>query len=73
MVSYHLAMFGGKWSSASEDTKYLIGLLTSQNQVIERASNFMIESSSLYVTIVPSLVAIGIAGSKDMFLVCHVI
>ena len=51
MVSHHLAMFGGHWSSASGDIKYLTCHVTLQNHVIEGSSNF-------YKW--PSLVAIGI-------------
>ena len=70
--SHHLAMFGGHWSSASGDIKYLICHVTSQNHVIERSSNFMSESSSWHVTTLPSLVPIGIVA-VEMFLVCHLI
>ena len=53
-------MFGGDWSSASADTKYLICKVISQNHVNEVSSNFMSGSSSWYVTILPSLMSIGI-------------
>ena len=53
-------MFGGDWSSASEDMKSLVCHVTSQNHVIVGSSNFMSGSSSWYVTIVPKFVAIGI-------------
>ena len=56
----HLGMFGGHWSSASGDKKYIICQVTSQKQVIEISGNFIGGSSSLYVTTLPSLVARGI-------------
>ena len=59
-LSRHLDL----WSSASEDIKCLI--------VNEGSCNFMSETSSLYVTTLPSLIVIGIAV-VEMFLVCHVI
>ena len=34
-VSHHLAVFGGQWSGASRDIKYLIFYMTSQKQMIE--------------------------------------
>ena len=63
-------MFGGQWSSASGDIKYLICHVISQNHVIEGLSNFLSWSSSWYVTTLPCLVAIGV---RDIFLVCHMI
>ena len=35
-VSYHLAIFGRHWSSASGDIKYLICKATSQDHVLEQ-------------------------------------
>ena len=58
-VNHHLAMFGGVWSSAHGDIKYLIFHVIPQNQVIEGSSNFMRGSFLCYVTTLPSLVAIG--------------
>ena len=54
MESHNLEMFGGHWSNARGDKKYLMCY------VIEGSSNSMCESSSRYVTTLPSLVAIGI-------------
>ena len=71
-VSHQLAMFGGQWSIANRDVKYLIYHVTSQKYVTEGSSNFMAGSSSWYVATLPSLVAIGIAV-VGMFLVCHMI
>ena len=59
-LSHHLAMFVDRWSSGSEYTKYLTCHMTLQNHVIEGSSNFMSGSSSLYITTLPSLLAIGI-------------
>ena len=60
MVSHHLAMFGGHWSSASGDIKYLKYHVTLQNHVIEGLSNVMSGNSSWYITTLPILVAIDI-------------
>ena len=57
MVNHHFAIFGGHWSSANGDVKYLICHVTSQNHVIGGSSNFMSWTSSWYVTILPSLAA----------------
>ena len=65
-VSYHPAIFGGHWSSASGDMKYSIGHMTSKNNVIEGSCNFMSESSSFYATTLSSLVAIGIVIVETM-------
>ena len=61
MVSLHFAMFGDHWSSASRNMMYLICHVISQNPVIEGSINFMSENSLWYVTIWPSLMAIGVA------------
>ena len=71
-MNHHLAMFDDHWSSARGDIKYLAYHVTLQNHVIERSSNTVNGSSSWNITILPSLVAIGIVVVK-MFLVCHVI
>ena len=59
MVSYHFPMFGGDWSSAKVDLKYLICHVTSQNDVIDRSSNFMSGSSTWYIITLPCLVVTG--------------
>ena len=59
MASHHIAMFGGHWSIAIGDRKYLMCHVTSQNPVIERSSNFISGSYSWYVTALPSVMAIG--------------
>ena len=60
MVSCHLAMLGDHWSSASGNIKYLIFRVTFQNHLIEVSCKFMNKTSLLYVTTMPSLVAIDI-------------
>ena len=60
MVSHHLAMFGDHWSSTSGNIKYLIFQVTSQNYLIEGSYKFMNKTSLLYVTTMPSLVAMNI-------------
>ena len=62
-VIHHLTMFGGHWSSASGDMKYLKFHITSPNDVIEGSSNFMSGSSSRNVTTLTSLVV----SSRDVF------
>ena len=49
LVSHHHEMFGGQCSSTSGDITDSIYHVTSQDHVIERSSNFVSESSSLYV------------------------
>ena len=56
-----------QWSSTSGDMKYLICHVTSQSEVNKGSCNFMSESSSWYVTILPCLVVIG--SGDIMFLV----
>ena len=58
-VSYHFAMFGGSWSTASGNVKYYICHMTRKKQLIEGSCN-MSGSSSYYVTTLASLVVIGI-------------
>ena len=74
MVSYHLAMFGGHWSSASGDLKYLTYHVTLQIRVIKGSSNVMIGSSSIACH---HLAKFGdhryYSSGNVMFLVCHVI
>ena len=60
ILVYHFAMLTVYWSSVSGDITHLICHMTSQNQVIERSYDFFIGSSSLYVTILQSLVVIGV-------------
>ena len=60
MVSHHLAMFGDYLSSTSGNIKYLIFPVTSQNYLIEGSYKFMNKTSLLYVTAMPSLVAMNI-------------
>ena len=51
------------WSSASGDMTNLICYVTSQDHVIEGSCDFMSGSSSLHVTILPSLMVMGIAAA----------
>ena len=60
MVSQHLPMFGVHWSSGSGDIINLKCNVTSQELVIEGSFDIKLRSSSLYVTTLPSLLAIGI-------------
>ena len=61
MVSQHLDICGGHWSSANGDVKYLTRHVTSQDYEIGGSCDFMGGSSALYVTKLPSLVATSIA------------
>ena len=61
MLSQHLAMFAGHWSSASGDIKYLTCHVTSLTYVIEGSCNVVNGSSLLYATTLPPLLALGIA------------
>ena len=70
-VSLQLAKFGDHWSSASVDITYLICHVTSQDHVIEGSFHFMGGSSSIYVTTLQSLVAVGTVDI--MILVWHMI
>ena len=65
-TSQHLAMFGGYWSIEGGDVTNLICHVTSQDHVIEEY-DFMGSSTLLYVTNLPSSVAIGIAVVKIFF------
>ena len=71
LVSHHHAMVGGQSSSTRDitDPTYHV---TSQDHVIEGSRNFVSETSSLYVTTLPSLVTIGIVV-VEVFLICHTI
>ena len=58
-------MFGGHWSSASGDIKYLTCHMTLQNNhLVERSRNFMSGSSSFYVANLQGLVAVGIVAAE---------
>ena len=63
-MSHHLDNFVGYGSSVNGDIMYLICHVASQNHVIEESCNFINYSSSLYVTALPRLVAIGIAVAE---------
>ena len=73
IVSHYFA-FGGDWSSASGDIKYLICHLASQNHVIEGPSSFMSGSSSWYCHHFAKFDGHRYCTSRcRVFLVCHVI
>ena len=57
VVAHHLAKFNSHRPCASRDITYLIYDVTLQDHVIKGFSDFLEESSSLYVTNLPSLVA----------------
>ena len=73
-ISNHLAKFGGLRPCGSKDIADLVFHVTLQNHMINEPCDFMGGSSSLYIPILPSLVAISIVD-VDIFiiLVCHVI
>ena len=56
MVSHHLAIFGGHWSSASGNMQYVNIQVTSQNHVTERSSNFMSGRLSLCTSLVAKFI-----------------
>ena len=58
MEIHHLAMFGGHWSSASGDIKYLRCHVSLQKYLIEGSSKCISGNPSWYVTALPSLAAI---------------
>ena len=60
VVSHHLVMYSGHWSSASRDMIYLICPIISQDHVIKESSDLMGGSFSMYATCLLILVAIGI-------------
>ena len=59
MASHNFAMFVGHWSDASESITSLVFRVTSEDHVSEGSHDFMGGSSSLYVTTLPSLIAVG--------------
>ena len=70
-MGQHLVKFGGHWSNASGDIKYLTCHVTSQKQATEAQSNLKL--FMVYVTNLPSLVATAIAVVEIMSLICHMI
>ena len=65
-MSYHLAMFDGHWSNASEDIKYLICNFIN-------TSNFISQSHFMLCQHLAKWGGYRYCSSRDMFLVCHVI
>ena len=66
-VHHLLAMFDAHRSSASGNITYLICHMTSQDHVIERSCEVTDGSTPLYVTVQPSLMAIGIVVVEICF------
>ena len=58
-VSYHPAKFGSHMHSGSGDTMVFVCHVNLQDHVKKALNGFMVSSPSMYVTILPSLVAIG--------------
>ena len=71
MVSHHLTIYGGHWSSGNGDITYLICRLFSQDHVIENSNDWM-GAPHLLSPPWQSLV-VSHFGSRGMFLVCRVI
>ena len=67
MASHNFAMFVGHWSDANESITSLVFRVTSEDHVSEGSLDFMGGSSSLYVTTLPSLIAVGIAVVEICF------
>ena len=67
MASHYLAIFGVLWSNASGDMTYLICHATTIEHMIEGTYGVMGWSTSLYVTTLTSLLAIGIVGVEIRF------
>ena len=60
LVTHYLAKFNDHMLCHSKDITYLICHVTLQDHEIKESSDFIEGSSSLYVTILPSLVAVVI-------------
>ena len=67
MVSHHVVIFSGHWSSEGGDKKFLICHMTSQNCVTEGSCNLASRISSLYVITPPRFVGIGFVAAKICF------
>ena len=59
-MNHYLAILGCHWPNASRDIIYLICHVTSENHVIKGSNNVMSGNFSWCVTILSSLVVIGI-------------
>ena len=64
IVSNHPAKFGGQKPCRRGDILFLMFLLSSCNYMVTRSCDIMDNSVSLYVTILPSFVAIGLGEEK---------
>ena len=62
IISEHLATFNGKRPCGSRDIRYLICHMTLQNHMIKGCCDFMKGRSLLYVTALPSVVAVVFVG-----------
>ena len=60
MATHHLAKSNGQRSFGSRDITYIIYQVTLQDHMIKKFCDFIEGSSSLYRTILPSLIAIVI-------------
>ena len=67
MASHNFAMFGGHWSDASEGITSLVFRVTSEDHLSEGLHDFMGGSSSLYVTTLPSVIAVDIVVVEISF------
>ena len=70
MASHNFAMFGGHWSDASEGITSLVFRVTSEDHLSEGSHDFMGGSSSLYVTTLPSVIAVDIVVVEISFWFC---
>ena len=59
-MTHHLTEFHGHRPCGSSDTMYLICNVTLQDQLIKESCDFVKGSSSLFVTILPSLMVMVI-------------
>ena len=59
-MSHQLALFGGHWSSVSEDINHLIYHVISQNHETDGSSDVLSGSFSWHAITLPSLWGIGI-------------
>lgn len=73
-VCYHSATYGGFRHSGCVDIMAFVFYVTLQDNVFQALSDFLGRSSSIYVTILLRLVALGTRHcsiGNTIFLVCH--
>ena len=63
-VIHHSSMYDGHWSCGKRDISYSVCHMTAHDLVIEGSCDFMDRGSSLSVTNLPILVAMGIVLVK---------